>query len=180
MNITARKLTDLALLQRACAVTMGRESSRAQLDALYDCEHSPIRTQIFWVEMLGIPSFVSVHLVRHKVGVEHFVRSLRDDRGGKGDEGRDTLVNHMMLINAQALIQMARKRLCSAAHIQTRRVMAALRDAVAETDPVLARYLVPECDYRGGWCHELKSCGRHPKYARSLGASPKTKESIVS
>jgi hypothetical protein len=165
MEISARKLTDLALLQRACAVTMGRENSRAQLEALYDCEHSPIRTQLFWIEMLSIPSFVSVHLVRHKVGVEHFVRSLRDDRGGRGDEGRDTPVNHVMLINAQALIQMARKRLCGAAHIRTRRIMAALRDAVAAADPVLARFMVPECDYRGGWCHELKSCGRRPRPA---------------
>lgn len=167
VEISARKLTGLELLQRACAVTTGRENSRAQLDALYDCEHSPIRTQIFWIELLGIPSFVSVHLVRHKVGVEHFVRSLRDDRGGQGNEGRDTPVNHVMLINAQALIQMSRKRLCSASHIRTRRVMAALRDAVAVVDPVLARFLVPECDYRGGWCHEMKSCGRRPRPARA-------------
>jgi hypothetical protein len=170
MEFSVRKLTDLALLQRACAVTMGRAASRAQLETLYDCEHSPIRTQLFWVEMLGIPSFVSVHLVRHKVGVEHFVRSLRDDRGGKGDEGRLSPVNHFMLINAQALIQMARKRLCGAAHLQTRRVMHALRDAVAVADPVLARFMVPECDYRGGRCHELKSCGRSPRH--TLSKSP--------
>ena len=163
MEIHVEKLTDVSLLQRACAITMGRESSRASLEALYACEHSPVRTQLFWVEMRSIPSFVSVHLVRHKVGVEHFVRSLRDDRGGTGGEGRNTPVNHAMLLNAAALIQMARKRLCAASHARTREVMRAICAAVAEADPALARFLVPECDYRGGVCHELKSCGRRPR-----------------
>lgn len=163
MKILVEKLTDETLLRRACAVTMGTGSSKARLEALYDCEHSPIRTQLFWVEMLDIPYFVSVHLVRHKVGVEHFVKSLRDDRCGKGGETRESPVNHAMLINAAALIQMARKRLCTQAHVKTRRVMEALKEAVTEKDPVLAGFLVPECDYRGGWCHELRSCGRAPK-----------------
>ncbi len=164
MEILVTKLTDTNLLQRACAITMGKETSRASLDVLYDCEHSPIRTQLFWVELLGIPSFVSVHFVRHKIGVEHFVRSLRDDRGGSGDEGRETPVNHAMLLNAATLIQMARKRLCTGSHAQTRDVMRALCARIAETDPVLAKYLVPECDYRGGFCHEQKSCGRRPRH----------------
>jgi len=163
MDISAEKLTDENLLQRACAVTMGAETSRARLEALYDCEHSPIRTQIFWVEMRGIPSFVSVHLVRHKVGVEHFVKSLRDDRCGKGGETRESPVNHAMLINAAALIQMARKRLCTQAHPQTLAVMEGIKNAVAKADSALVKFLVPECEYRGGVCHELKSCGLFPK-----------------
>ena len=163
MDISAEKLTDESLLRRACAVTMGAASSKAQLETLYDCEHSPIRTQLFWVEMRGIPSFVSVHLVRHKIGVEHFVKSLRDDRCGKGDETRESPVNHSMLINAAALIQMARKRLCKQAHAKTRDVMKGIQKAIAKADPALAKFLVPECEYRGGVCHELKTCGRFPK-----------------
>ena len=163
MYISADKLTNESLLQRACAVTMGRDSSAARLDALYDCEHSPIRTQIFWVEMNEIPYFVSVHFVRHKIGVEHFVKSLRDDRCGKGNENRESPVNHAMLVNAAALIAMARKRLCAQAHPKTRDVMSALKNAVAAADPVLAKFLVPECEYRGNVCHELKPCGLHPK-----------------
>ena len=165
MKILVEKLTDVALMQRACAITMGLESSKASLAALYACEHSPIRTQMFWVEMQAIPSFVSVHLVRHKVGVEHFVRSLRDDRGGAGGEGRDTPVNHAMLINAAALIHMARKRLCTGSHVRTREIMQAICERMAEVDPALATCLVPECEYRGGFCHELKSCGRYPRPA---------------
>ncbi len=163
MDIIAEKLTDESLLRRACAVTMGTASSKAKLETLYDCEHSPIRTQIFWIEMRAIPSFVSVHLVRHKIGVEHFVKSLRNDRCGKGDETRESPVNHAMLINAAALIQMARKRLCVQAHVKTRHVMQAMKDAVARVDPALVQFMVPECEYRGGFCHELKPCGLYPK-----------------
>jgi len=168
MTITVEKLTDETLLRRACAVTMGAESSRAKLGSFYNCEHSPIRTQLFWVEMKGIPSFVSVHLVRHKIGVEHFVKSLRDDRCGKGGETRESPVNHAMLINAAALIQMARKRLCVQAHAQTREVMRGIRDALATADPALVSFLIPECEYRGNVCHELKPCGLYPAQ-RSAG-----------
>jgi len=165
-NVTVEKLTNEKLMQRACAITIDKDS-KATLDSIYDCEHSPIRTQMFWIEMKNIPSFVSVHLVRHKFGVEHFVKSLREDRCGKGNEveTRNSPVNHGMLINAQALINMARKRLCSKASKETRAVMTMIKEKVQEVDPVLAKYLVPECIYRGGVCHEPKSCGVCPKKA---------------
>lgn len=46
---------------------------------ILDAGHSPIRTLMFTVRM-EIPYYVSVHFVRHKVGVEHYVRSQRNDR----------------------------------------------------------------------------------------------------
>jgi hypothetical protein len=132
--------------------------SRVTLERMYDCEHSPVRTQVFWIELLGVLSFVSVHLGRHKVGVEHFVQSNREDRGGSGDVNRRSPVNHGMFVNAQGLINMARKRLCFKAHKETRETMEAIKKAVAEVDPVLAEFMVKECEYRRG-CHELKTCG---------------------
>ncbi len=162
MQVIVTKLTQPDLMRKACSYTTGKPSS-ASLDRMYDCEHSPIRTQMFWVEMIGIPTFVSVHFVRHKVGVEHYVRSNRDDRGGDEKVDRDTPVNHAMLCNAQALIHMSRKRLCGRAHQTTREVMKLVRLGVAYEDGGLAAFMVPECDYRGGICHELVSCGRCPK-----------------
>ncbi|MCL1887823.1 MAG: hypothetical protein FWF96_03000 [Kiritimatiellaeota bacterium] len=158
MNVTAKKLTDLKNLRDACAITMGKQASAATLEKMYACEHSPIRTQVFWIEMRGIQSFVSVHFVRHKIGVEHYVKSLRDDRGGGGGETRESPVDHAMFINAAALIQMARKRLCAQSHAETRAVMREIKRAVADADPALAPFMVPECEYRGGVCHELKPC----------------------
>jgi len=159
MKITVKKITDISLMRKACSFTIGHES-KAGLAKMYRSEHSPIRTQLFWIEMEDIPSFVSTHFVRHKIGVEHFVLSKRDDRGGEGDEkvNRNTLINHAMLINAQALINMARKRLCNLSHKKTQKVMNEIRKKIKEVDQDMSDYMVRECDYRNGYCPEIKSC----------------------
>jgi hypothetical protein len=162
MKITVKKLTDVDLLRAACESTMqAGQTSNMTLDKMYRCEHSPIRTQLFWVEMEGIPTFVSVHFVRHKIGTEHFVRSNREDRGGDKEATRLSPVKHSMLINAQSLITMARKRLCYQAHKETREIMKAIRCVIGGLDPDLERYMVPECVYRGARCPELRPCGKY-------------------
>lgn len=158
MQVIVTKLTSINLMQKACSYTINAESNMS-LDKIYKCEHSPLRTQLFTVEMLDIPTFVSVHFVRHKHGVEHFVKSNREDRQGyTGDSGRKHPVNHMMLCNAQSLINMSRKRLCHKASKDTTDIMYMIREEVLRADPDLYNYMVPECVYRKG-CHELKSCG---------------------
>ena len=158
MTVTVKKLTDETIMRRACEMTSKGKQSKMTWAKMYDCEHSPIRCSIFWIEMIGVASFVSVHFVRHKVGVEHFVESNRDDRGGSDDVGRNTPVNHGMLINAQALINMARKRLCLKAHSEAVKAMKMIQEEIRRVDPDLADHLVSECFYRKG-CHELRSCG---------------------
>ena len=132
--------------------------SEMTLEKIYRCEHSPVRTQLFWIEMQGIETFVSVHLVRHKYGVEHFVESNRDDRGGSNAVDRLTPVNHGMLANAQALINMSKKRLCYASHRTTVAQWMKLKKAMKSTDPALSSAMVPECVYRNGFCPELREC----------------------
>ena len=161
MRIYIEKLTNTALLRQACKFTThGQVDSTMSLDKIYRCEHSPMRTQLFWIEMMAIPSFVSVHFVRHSVGVSHYVQTMRDDRGAQEVANRLTEVNHAMLINAQALINMARKRLCHKAHPETRLVFEHIKDCMKPVDPDLAKYMVPECVYRGDVCHELRPCGK--------------------
>ena len=159
MTVLVRKLTDESLMRRACEMTSKGKTSKMTLAKIYDCEHSPLRTQIFWVEMIGVASFISVHFVRHKVGVEHFVESNRDDRGGTDNVDRNTPVNHGMLVNAQALINMAKKRLCLKAHVEAVKAMQMIVEGVRKVDPDLAMFMVPDCQYRRG-CHELRSCGK--------------------
>ena len=154
------KLTGLDIARKAIAATSRQMSeSTATLDMIYRWEHSPIRTQLFWVEMHDIPTFVSVHLVRHKIGVEHFVQSNRKDRGGDDDVDRNTPVNHAMLINAQSLINMCRDRLCYQASPETRKVVEDIKAHIWLIDQALYKYLVPECIYRGGNCPQPKPCG---------------------
>ena len=114
---------------------------------------------MFVVEMQDIPTFVSVHFVRHKIGVEHYVRTNRVDRGGDDTANRLTPVAHLMVCNAQALINMARKRLCGKASLETQEVMHLIWHGVNDVDPELASCMVPDCEYRGG-CHEFSPCGR--------------------
>ena len=157
MKITVTKLTDYNLMNAACAATTGGNMPNIDPYRLYKSEHSPIRTQMFWIVLENIPTFVSVHLVRHKFGVEHFVKSNRPDRGGDAEANRHTPVTHAMFINAQALINMARKRLCKKASEETRMVMSILRDEISAKDSALAKAMVPDCKYRGACC-ELKPC----------------------
>lgn len=81
MNIKVTKLTDVELLRRANSFTTGRDSHMTLAKA-YRAGHSPIRTQLFWVECTDIPLFVASQLVRSHVGVQFFQRSKRTDRGG--------------------------------------------------------------------------------------------------
>ena len=162
MKVTVEKITNIDLLRKACESTMqSGKTSSITLDAMYRCEHSPIRTQLFWLTMDNLPTFVSVHCVRHKIGVEHYVRSNRPDRGGNGEANRKTPIMHSALLNAEAIINMAKKRLCYQAHPETRMAMIAIKEAVEHADADLARYMVPQCVYRGGVCPELKPCGKY-------------------
>lgn len=80
-TVSVRKLTDLELLQEACATTF-LGSSHATLISLYKSEHSPVRTQLFWISLKNIPLYISTHLIRHHVGSVPFQLTCRDDRKG--------------------------------------------------------------------------------------------------
>lgn len=158
MKITATKITDESLMRRACEFTINKES-KMSLEKIYKCEHSPMRTQMFWIEMFDIPTFVSVHLRTHSVGITHFVKSNREDRPGyTGDGGRRHPVNHAMLLNAESLINLSRKRLCNQAHAETIEVMKGIKEAIKDIDPDLYPRMVPNCEYRGA-CYEPNPCG---------------------
>lgn len=123
-------------------------------------EHSPIRKLKFSWRWANLPYWVSVHFVRHKIGIEHFVKTQRSDRTGVS---RDELpqgapVNHECEADAQALINISRKRLCSSASPETRAAWQLVKDAVAECEPELASCMVRECVYRG-FCPEMFGCG---------------------
>ena len=162
MKITIIDLTDDTIMRRACDMTRkpGVEPSKISRAKLLRCEHSPVRLIKFWIELHGIPTFVSTHLVRHKFGVEHFVESNRDDRGGKGDDkvNRLTPVSHGMEANAAALIAMSKKRLCHNSHKKTVAVWSRLRKHMADICPEMSDAMVPECVYRNGFCPELREC----------------------
>ncbi len=80
-TVSVRKCTDVELLREACQTTF-LGSSNASLSTLYRSEHSPVRTQLFWITLHNIPLFVSTHLLRHHVGSVPFQLTCRPDRSG--------------------------------------------------------------------------------------------------
>lgn len=146
-------------------------------------EHSPIRLLEYDFTISDIRQWVTVHLVRHHEGCEKFVHTQRDDINVEiekitkniidilREEGmllpgwgtRDYLFqgqpNDMdMTCNAQAFINISRKRLCcGCASPETRMAWTIVIDKLYEIDPILAEKCVPECIYRG-FCPEKKRC----------------------
>lgn len=125
-------------------------------------EHSPIRRIKFYWRWKDLKYWVSVHLVRHKIGIEHWVATQRTDRTGidRNELPQGALVNHACEADAQALINISRKRLCACASPETRNAWQKVKDEIAKTEPELASCMVKECIYRG-FCYEFNSCGYH-------------------
>lgn len=156
---------DWMICKRCTLNTIGKDTTKMPTDEwkhkILAAEHSPIRTLQFVIKM-EIPYYVSVHFCRHFIGVTHFVQSQRNDRQTNYDRTKapqDSPVSHIMYINAQELMFMARKRLCMQADPITRSVMKEIVRQVLETNPEFEGLLVPLCKYRGGKCSEFFPCG---------------------
>ncbi len=123
-------------------------------------EHSPIRKLIVSWKWLNLLSWVSVHFVRHKYGIEHWVRSQRTDRTNVNRDNltQSELIEHECEANAQSIINISRKRLCHQASKETREAWIKFLDLLKDREPELYSVCVPDCIYRG-WCYEYNSCG---------------------
>jgi hypothetical protein len=171
-TVEVRKITDVDLLQEIIGFILDKESTMT-LSKIYRTKHSPLRTQLFLVKM-NITTEVSVHLVRHAgVGQFHYASSNRPDWCGHdaqeaSEVGRQTPVRHVMLLNAEHLMQMANARLCTKALAATRSVMSMICSAVNKVDPDLGTRLVPKCFAQGGLCFEDECCGLNMHMIRQV------------
>lgn len=136
-------------------------------------EHSPIRKLKFAWRWKELPYWVSVHFVRHKFGIEHFVMTQRTDRTGttRDELTQGAHVLHECEANAQTMIAISRKRLCSCASPETREAWQLVKDEVEKNVPELAHCMVKECVYRG-FCPEMFGCGfaNTEAFAKELAA----------
>jgi hypothetical protein len=65
---------------------------------------------------------------------------------------------HECFANAQAVMFISRRRLCSQASPETRAAWRLVVDEIGKVEPEVASCCVPECVYRG-FCPEFKPCG---------------------
>lgn len=200
MNIKVRKITGVELLREANSFTSGHES-KMSLATAYRMRHTTIRTQIFVIEMRGIPLFVGSQFVRHHVGVEKWMLTKRTDRGapdfnqvcrdlgfgirtefiGKEDSPAKELSGEyckwadavealpsqfdrfaptdlLMIVNAEEIMNISVKRLCSTASKEARAIWRQTLDLIEEIDPDLVKFCKKPCVLQG-YCRESKPCG---------------------
>lgn len=169
MEIKIERVTSWERVADAARMTahkdsLGHEPSEAFKKAIVRSEHSPLRMLEFDVEIRDVPYFVAMHLVRHTQGIEKFVATSREDRTGvpRSERKQTDLVDCRFALNAQAFINISRRRCCTMADQTTRNVWNNVIYKLSEIEPILAERCVPECIYRG-FCPEPKSCG----FARS-------------
>ena len=144
-------------------------------------EHSPIKLVEYTISFKDLRQWVGVHLLRHPF-VLPFIHTQRVDKREldeyvdkvmsilsdevKNDPSfnkRDYLFQGQtndqdFVVNAQTLINISKKRLCTCASKETRDAWKAVQEAIREFDPVMASFMVPSCVYRG-FCPEKDSCG---------------------
>lgn len=97
--VSVRKLTDIDLMHEACEMTFNGKSKQTLL-SIYKSEHSPVRTQIFWVKFTNIPLYISTHLLRHHVGSVPFQLTCRSDRDGANPGLKDKIESICDLVNS--------------------------------------------------------------------------------
>lgn len=142
-------------------------------------QHSPIRMLNFLVEFKNLPSWISVHLVRH-IHATPFVSTQRNDRCNR-KEGydrrkapQDTPVSMMWYMNAEELITIGHKRLCMLASDETRDVVRRMLNIIEKECPEFEGLFEPLCMYRNGKCDEFNPC--HYYETHGHGFYPKAKE----
>lgn len=138
-------------------------------------EHSPIRELRLQILITDIPYYAAMHIRTHQVAldiIDHpqhpqdwqcVVRSQRPDGYNPVDYDRrearqDAPVSMLISCNPQSLIDVSRKRLCGKADEVTRSIWQEVKNTIALHNDVfvmaIALYMLPDCDYRGGKCHQ--------------------------
>lgn len=160
---------DWAEVYRRAMVTAGIDRAKVPGESwrrrILEARHSPIRYLRFSFFLEGIPSWVATHLCRH-VHAQPYVRSQRNDRQSEFDRNaarQDAPVNMILDVNAEELMVIANKRLCSQASTETRQAVQIMCLLAMDACPEFEGKLVPMCEYHGGVCHEFKPCGKAAK-----------------
>lgn len=160
-------------VKNECRNTINKEISTKEPTSdfkkkLLISEHSPIRLlEVKW-RWGKIKSWISVHFARHWLGWDKWISTQREDRTGVDRDNlpQNTLVNYDGKGNAQALINVARYRLCiGSAHPETRKYMEDLKITLSQYETEISNVLVPNCIYRAG-CSEFTSCGYYEKFKK--------------
>lgn len=172
MDIIITPITSWNEVKKAALFTVGKtaktDADSGWVRSILMAEHSPIREKIYHIEFHGIPYWIANHFRTHFIGANYYISTSREDRTAtqtpRSELSQDAPVDLLISANAQALINISRKRLCGKAHPETRKVWQSVVALMRDVDEVMASFMVRECVYRGGICHEDKTCGLFRQY----------------
>lgn len=122
-------------------------------------EHSMIRLLTIQCVFAEIPYYVAMHLKAHSIGTVMLASTQRSDRTkvNRNILPQDSKINLFFHGNAQALINISRKRFCFGADSETIKWWRMFDEELSKIEPELAEILARECVYRGH-CPEPFCC----------------------
>lgn len=168
MQVTVTQETSWQRALNAARRTVGKAplnkepSDKFKINSMMS-EHSQIKLVEWLVSFESLKQWVGVHLLRHSF-ILPFIHSQRGDRRElrckRDDLPQGEPNDQDFVINSQSLINISRRRLCRTASKETQEAWQAVKDRIAEQDPITARFMVRNCVYRG-FCPEApdKCCG---------------------
>ena len=172
MKATVTRCTEWQLIADMAARTrhaQPRPITRSFLKKALISQHSILRTMMFDIRVVNIPSYSHMHYIRHHVGITPFVGSFRPEvvDFDRNAERQDAPRDMTLFLNLQALINVMKARLCAQADVTTQIVAKLIRQKFfASPDPfmqITGHALKAACVWRGGLCTEaFKGCGRFP------------------
>lgn len=136
----------------------GKEPSLGFKKKLLVSDHSPLREVRLLIDM-DLMNKIQNHVVRHNIGVQWFVATLRSDIVSSDDFKVHRMTERYLTfsINLSALVNIIRKRTCKTSDPDTVKLFELLAEKVIELDPLLfgKRFLYAQC----GSCKEVfKNC----------------------
>jgi len=176
-TIEIGQLTNMRHVAAAAAITQRLDTVRIPSVNTWlrwlRAEHSMIRALKLRIKIVDLPYYVHVHLRTHGTFNDWYVGSQRETSLNPVDYDRrkapqDAPISLMVDTNPQCLIDMSRRRLCSAADEVTRALWLSVKREITLCASAyihtIGSVMLPDCLYRGGVCHELKPCGYRPHY----------------
>ena len=148
-------------VKKAALTTIHKKSTRKEIssewkEAMIIGRHSPIREFRIKLTIENIPRWIADQLVRHNVGVNNYMGTMRPDRGNvpRKEQRMDQETVFKQSYNIDSFLTMCSARLCvGVVSKETRKLVEAIIMKLYDVEPEIAKYCVPPCIKLGG-CKE--------------------------
>ncbi len=170
-------------VKKAALTTIHKKSTRKDIskdwkEAMIIGRHSPIREFRVKLKITNIPRWIADQLVRHNVGVNNYMGTMRPDRGNvpRSEQTMEQETVFQQSYNIDSFLNMTSSRLCiGVVSTETRLLVEKIVEKLYSIEPEIAKYCVPPCINQGG-CKEKaitelmhgKSCNYYERFSEDM------------